>query len=194
MARIGYKKAKYNPIDPETKKYKTLGSGNTVPSLVKVIDEKFSGEFNSAELYADDVLAESDYSFKKGTLTITLEDDNDKIEADLMGNTITENEVTRNVNDSAPEVGYGHIVVKMVGGVKKWKVEFFPRVKFTKMTTDAKTRGESVEFTTTSAEAVVYPLAEAINGMNVGTWEMHETFATEAEAETFLNTCLTPSA
>ena len=194
MARIGYKKAKYNPIDPETKKYKTLGSGNTVPSLVKVIDEKFSGEFNSAELYADDVLAESDYSFKKGTLTITLEDDNDKIEADLMGNTITENEVTRNVNDSAPEVGYGHIVVKMVGGVKKWKVEFFPRVKFTKMTTDAKTRGESVEFTTTSAEAVVYPLAEVINGMAVGTWEIHETFATEAEAETFLNTCLTPSA
>ena len=194
MARIGYKKAKYNPIDPVTKKYKTLGSGNTVPSLVKVIDEKFSGEFNSAELYADDVLAESDYSFKKGTLTITLEDDNDKIEADLMGNTITENEVTRNVNDSAPEVGYGHIVVKMVGGVKKWKVEFFPRVKFTKMTTDAKTRGESVEFTTTSAEAVVYPLAEVINGMAVGTWEIHETFATEAEAETFLNTCLTPSA
>lgn len=194
MARIGYKKAKYNPIDPETKKYKTLGSGNIVPSLVKVIDEKFSGEFNSAELYADDVLAESDYSFKKGTLTITLEDDNDKIEADLMGNTITENEVTRNVNDSAPEVGYGHIVVKMVGGVKKWKVEFFPRVKFTKMTTDAKTRGESVEFTTTSAEAVVYPLAEVINGMTVGTWEMHETFNTEAEAETFLNTCLTPSA
>lgn len=194
MARIGFRKAKYNLIDKETKKYKTLGSGNVVPSLVKVIDEKFAPEFNSAELYADDILAESDYSFKKGSLTITCEDDNDKIEAELMGNTITENEVTRNVDDSAPEVGYGHIVVKMVGGVKKWKVEFFPRVKFTKMTTDAKTRGESVEFTTTSAEAVVYPLAEEINGMAVGTWEMHETFATEAEAEAYLKTCLTPSA
>lgn len=191
MARIGFKKGKYNQIDPETKKYKAVTGG--VPCLEKVIDEKFSAEYNSAELYADDALAETDYSFKKGTLAVTVANDDDEKDAELMGNTIAENEVTKSIDDTAPEVGYGHIVTKMVNGVRKYKVEFFPRVKFTKITTDAKTRGENVEFGTTSIEGVVYPLVEDMNGYKAGTWEKHQTFATEAEAETYLDKCLTPS-
>ena len=191
MARIGFKKGKYNLIDPKTNKYAAVTGG--VPCLEKVIDEKFSAEFNSAELYADDALAETDYSFKKGSLAITVANDDDDKDAELMGNTIAEGEVTKNITDTAPEVGYGHIVTKMVNGVRKYKVEFFPRVKFTKITTDAKTRGESVEFGTTSIEGVVYPLAEVMNGYAIGTWEKHQTFATEAEAETYLDKCLTPS-
>ena len=191
MARIGFKKGKYNLIDPKTKKYAAVTGG--VPCLEKVIDEKFSAEFNSAELYADDALAETDYSFKKGSLAITVANDDDDKDAELMGNTIAEGEVTKNITDTAPEVGYGHIVTKMVNGVRKYKVEFFPRVKFTKITTDAKTRGESVEFGTTAIEGVVYPLAEEMNGYPAGTWEKHQTFATEAEAEAYLDKCLTPA-
>ena len=191
MARIGYKKGKYNKIDPSTKKYAAVTEG--VPCLEKVIDEKFSAEYNSAELYADDVLAECDYSFKKGTLAITVANDDDKKEAELMGNTFDGDEVVKAVSDTAPEFGYGHIVTKIVGGVRKFKVEFFPRVKFTKITTDAKTRGESVEFGTTSIEGVVYPLDEVMNGYPAGTWEKHQTFATEAEAEAYLDECLTPA-
>ena len=191
MARIGFKKGKYNLIDPQTKKYAAVTDG--VPCLEKVIDEKFSAEFNSAELYADDALAETDYTFKKGSLAITVANDDDDKDAELMGNTITEGEVTKNITDTAPEVGYGHIVTKMVNGVRKYKVEFFPRVKFTKITTDAKTRGESVEFGTTSIEGVVYPLDAEMNGDPAGTWEKHKTFATEAEAEAYLDTCLTPA-
>ena len=192
MARTGFKKGKYNKIDANTKKYAAITEG--VPCLEKVIDEKFSAEYNSAELYADDVLAECDYSFKKGTLAITVANDDDKKEAELMGNTITEDEVVKKVDDKAPEFGYGHIVTKMVNGAKKYKVEFFPRVKWTKITTDAKTRGESVEFGTTSIEGTVFPLDADFNGMTAGTWEKHQTFATEAEAEAYLDSCLTPNA
>jgi hypothetical protein len=104
-----------------------------------------------------------------------------------MGNTIEEGgEVTKTIDDNAPEFGYGHIITKMVNKVKKYKVEFFPRVKFTKITTDGKTRGESVEFGTTSVEATVYPLQADFNGMKAGTWEKHQTFATETEAEAYL--------
>ena len=191
MARIGFKKGKYNLIDPQTKKYAAITDG--VPCLEKVIDEKFSAEFNSAELYADDALAETDYTFKKGSLAITVANDDDDKDAELMGNTISEGEVIKNITDTAPEVGYGHIVTKMVGGVRKYKVEFFPRVKFTKITSDAKTRGESVEFGTTSSEGVVYPLDAEMNGYAAGTWEKHKTFATEAEAEAYLDTCLSPA-
>lgn len=189
--RIGYKKAKYNKRDNATGKYATLTDG--VPCLTRVIDEKFSPEYNSAELYADDTLAESDYSFKKGSLAITVADDDDERDAFLMGNTVEEGEVTKTIDDTAPEIGYGHIVTKQIKGVKKYKVEFFPRVKFTKITTDAKTRGESVEFGTTAVEATVYPLEEDFNGMKTGTWEKHQTFDTETEAEAYLDACLTPS-
>lgn len=192
MARTGFKKGKYNKIDASTKKYAAITEG--VPCLEKVIDEKFSAEYNSAELYADDVLAECDYSFKKGTLAITVANDDDKKEAELMGNTVTEDEVVKKVSDTAPEFGYGHIVTKIVNGVRKYKVEFFPRVKWTKITTDAKTRGESVEFGTTAIEGTVYPLDADFNGMTAGTWEKHQTFATEAEAEAYLDECLTPNA
>ena len=192
MARIGYKKGKYNKIDPSTKKYAAFTEG-VVPCLEKVIDEKFSAEYNSAELYADDALAEADYSFKKGSLSITVANDDDEKDAELMGNTISEGEVTKKVSDTAPEFGYGHIVTKMVNGVRKYKVEFFPRVKWTKITTDAKTRGESVEFGTTAIEGTVFPLDADFNGMTAGTWEKHQTFATEAEAEAYLDECLTPA-
>ena len=190
MARIGFKKAKYNKIVNGA--YATLTS-NAVPEFEKVIDEKFAPEYNSAELYANDGLAECDYSFKKGTLSLTVADDNDKLCAELLGNTDDDGEVTSNIEDVAPEFGYGHIIPKLVGGVRKFKVEFFPRVKFTKVTSDNKTRGESVEFNTTAIEGTVYPLEIAVNGLAVGDWEKHQTFATLAEAETYLNGLLTPA-
>lgn len=190
MARIGFKKAKYNKIVGNT--YAAL-TETKVPVFEKVVDEKFAPEYNTAELYANDVLAESDYSFKKGTLSLTVADDDDKLCAELLGNTDTEGEVTSNVGDAAPEFGYGHIIPKMVGGVRKLKVEFFPRVKFTKVTSDNKTRGESVEFSTTAIEGTVLPLDTPVNGLALGDWEKHQTFATLAEAEAYLDGLLTPA-
>ena len=191
MARIGFKKAKYNKIVGNS--YASL-TDSTVPVFEKVIDEKFAPEYNTAELYANDGLAESDYSFKKGVLSLTVADDDDKLCAELLGNTDTDGEVASNINDSAPEFGYGHIIPKMVGGARKFKVEFFPRVKFTKITSDNKTRGESVEFSTTAIEGTVFPLETAINGLTVGDWEKHQTFATLTEAEAYLDGLLTPKA
>ena len=191
MARIGFKQAKYNKIVGD--KYAEL-TENKVPLFERVVDEKFNPEFNTAELYANDGLAETDYSFKKGALTLTIADDEDNFVAELFGNAITpEGETTSNIDDTAPEFGYGHIVPKMVKGVKKYKVEYFPRVKFTKITTDNKTRGENVEFGTTSLEGTVFPLAEAVNGLKVGDWEKHQTFATLEEAEAYLDKLLTPA-
>lgn len=190
MARIGFKQAKYNKIVGNA--YATLTDGK-VPVFEKVIDEKFAPEYNTAELYANDGLAECDYSFKKGTLSLTIADDDDKLIAELFGNADNEGEVTSNISDSAPEFAYGHIIPKMVGGARKYKVEFFPRVKFTKVTSDNKTRGESVEFSTTAIEGTVFPLETALNGLAIGDWERHQTFATLAEAEAYLDELLTPA-
>lgn len=192
MARIGFKKAKYNKIVDG--KYEAL-KDSKVPEFEKVVDEKFAPEYNNAELYANDALAETDYSFKKGTLSVTVADDDDEFIAGLFGNEIAEGgEVVSTIDDTAPECGYGHIVPKIVGGVKKFKAEFFPRVKWTSISTDNKSRGESVEFGTTSLEGTVMPLDTAVNGIKAGVWEKHQTFATLEEAETYLDALLTPEA
>jgi hypothetical protein len=192
MARIGFKQAKYNQIVGNT--YKELADAQ-VPLFEKVIDEKFAPEYNNAELYANDNLAECDYSFKKGTLSVTIADDNDKFIAELFGNEIAESgEVTSNIKDTAQEFGYGHIIPKIVNNVRKYKVEFFPRVKWQKVTSDNKSRGESVEFNTTALEGTVFPLDKAINGLAVGDWEKHQTFDTEDEATAYLDGLLTPKA
>lgn len=197
MARVGFKKGKFNTIDKAASKYSALKESK-VPELEKVIDEQFAPEYNNAELFASDSLAESDYSFKSGTLTITVANDDDQKEATLMGNDISSTgdnsgEVTKNISDEAPEFGYGHIVTKKINGANKYKVEFFPRCKCTKITTNAKTRGESIEFGTTTIEAKVYALESTMNGLEVGDWEKHKTFDTESAAETYLDTLLTPS-
>lgn len=204
MARVGLRSAMFNEIDTTTNKYKEL-EGNKVPKLERIIDEKFAPEYNSAELYADDVLAESDYSFKKGTLTITVADDDDDIEMQFMGYAMSNGEntpIVKSVNSKGKEFGYGHIVTKLVNGVKKFKVEFFPRVRWTKITTDGKTKGEGVEFGTTTIEGVVMPLEKPFMfsilkendfAGNVGDWEVHHTYDTLLEAEALLISLLTPT-
>ena len=159
----------------------------------RLIDAKINEERNSTELRADDIIAEKDKSFKSGTLNLTVDDVTDETYADVKGCTISEKEVTDNSEDVAPELGYGHIVTKIYKGVKSYKVEFLPRIQITKITADRKTKGESTEYNTVSIEADVMELEEPINGMKVGDWKKIETFATLAEAQTYLDGLLTPS-
>lgn len=193
MASIGLRTAKYNKIDYTTKKYAALEKESIVPILGRLIDAKINEERNSTELRADDIIAEKDTSFKGGTLNLTVDDVTDETYADVKGCAISEKEVTDNSEDIAPELGYGHIVTKIYKGVKSYKVEFLPRIQITKITADRKTKGESIEYNTVSIEADVMELEEAINGMKVGDWKKTETFATLAEAQTYLNGLLTPS-
>lgn len=190
MARIGFRKAKYNFHDGD--KLKDLESEN-VPDFEKVVDEKFAANRANAELYANDSLAESDDSFVDGTLTITIADDEDKFIAGILGNNISEEgEVTSNIDDMAPEIAYGHIIPKVYNGKRKYKVEFFPRVKFKSITSDNKSKGASVEFNTSSIEAKVMRLEKDFNGLKEGDWEKHQTFETMAEAEQYLDKLLKP--
>ncbi len=192
MARVGFRKAKYNLHDGD--KLKALDA-ETVPEFEKVVDEKFAANYANAELYANDSLAEHDDSFIDGTLTITIADDEDKFVATVLGNSITEEgEVTSNEDDMSPEVAYGHIIPKVYNSARKYKVEFFPRVRFTKITSDNKTKGSSVEFSTSSLEAKVMRLEKEFNGLKEGDWEKHQTFESLQEAEEYLDKLLTPVA
>lgn len=178
MARIGLKNFRYSLLDEneKVKEPKTLG---------KAIDCKVSLELNSAELYGDDGLCESDYTFNKGTVTITVDDDDDTILAPLLGHTISEDgEIVRKDTDVAPYIAFGRILTKIVGGVYKYKVEYLSKVKFKDTMPDEATKGESIEFTTVSIEGSVMRKTD-------GEWSKSKTFTTYKDASDYLDSLLT---
>ena len=173
MAKIGLKNFKYS-------KYDSNGHLTGATSLGKAVSCQVSVENNSAELYADDTLAESDYSFNKGTVTLGVDDESSAVFADILGHTIdASGEVVRNANDTAPYVALGRIVTKIVGGEKQYKVEFLSKVKFQEPSADENTKGETVEFSTSTIEGTVMALES-------GEWSKTKTFDTYTDAETYL--------
>ena len=177
MAKIGLNNFRYSILD-ETEKY------NGAKSLGKAIDCKVSIENYTAELYADDTLAESDYTFKKGTVSLTIDEDDDTVFAELLGHQVDgDNGMIRKDTDVAPYVGLGRILTKIVNGVYKYKVEFLPKVKFSEPAQEESTKGDSIEFKTPTIEGVVTKLSD-------GTWSKAKTFTSKEDAVAYLDELL----
>ena len=150
-------------------------------SFGKAVSCSVSITNNSASLYADDALAESDTSFQSGTVTLGVDDDREATFADILGHEIDSEtgEVTYNATDSAPWVALGRIVVKMVNNVRLYKAMILYKVKFAEPSEDENTQGESLEFATPSIEGTVATLAN-------GNWKTSKTFSSKAEALAFI--------
>lgn len=153
-------------------------------TLGKAVSCSVSISNNDAKLYGDDAIAESDTSFGSGTVTVGVTDDDDTIFAPLLGHTLTDGEVIKKSEDNAPYIGMGRIVMKMVNGAYKYKVEFLPKVKFSEPSKDETTKGESIEFSTPSIEGTIATLKD-------GTWNRGKTFDTKEDALTYLQVLLT---
>ena len=175
MASIGLKSFKYAKLNEDGKTY------GEIKTLAGAIECKVTLDLSEASLYANDTLKEQVSLFKSGTLTAGIDDDDDSVFAELLGKTVDKQTgvVTSNTEDLPIYVGFGHIVSKIVNGEKKYKVEFFPKVKFKPFIPDSKTKGDSLEFTTPSVEATIF---ENDNG----DWEKHSVCDTESEANTLL--------
>ena len=148
--------------------------------LGKAVSSSTSITNNSAELYADDALAESDTSFQSGTLTLGTDDDRDTVFAPLLGHEVTEEgEVISNANDVAPWVGVGRIITKIVENVRYYKAVVLLKVKFAEPNDDDNTKGASVAFGTPSIEGKIATLAN-------GNWRLSQTFPTKDEAIAYI--------
>jgi phi13 family phage major tail protein len=178
MAKIGLKNFLFGILTEETDGTATYG---VAQKPAKAISCKVDISNNDAKLFADDALAESDTSFQSGTCTLGIDDEDDKMLATLLGHQIGESgEMVRNSTDTAPYVGLGRIITKMVGGVYKYKVEFLKKVKFAEPSQENDTKGESLEFGTSEIEGQVSALAN-------GDWSASQTFDSMAEAQEYLN-------
>lgn len=177
MAKIGLSNFRYSILTEDSD---GTPSYNGAKTPGKAISCNVEISNNSASLYADDVLSESDTSFAGGTVTMGIDEDDLETMAELLGHTYSDSEIIRNANDTAPYVGLGRVVTKMVNNVVKYKVEFLYKVKFSEPSAENNTKGESVEFATTEIEGTVAALKN-------GKWSVAKTFATKSEAMTYLN-------
>ena len=176
MAKIGLSNliwSKLTEADGGTPSY------DGAKSLGKAVSANVSITNNSATLYADNVLAESDTSFQSGTITCGVDEDADATFAPLLGHEITEGVVVKKSTDVSPYVGVGRIITKMVSGVLYYKAEVLFKVKFAEPSQDDTTKGESIEFNTSEIEGTIATLAD-------GKWCTSQTFTTKANALAFI--------
>ena len=177
MAKIGLTNLIYSNL---TEASNGTPSYDGAKTLGKAVSANVSITNNSATLYADDALAESDTSFQTGTITCGVDEDADATFAPLLGHAITDQgEVTKNASDTAPWVGVGRIVTKMVSGVYYYKAEVLLKVKFGEPSQDDTTKGESIEFSTPEIEGTIATLAD-------GNWCKTKTFTTKANALAYI--------
>lgn len=181
MARIGLNNFRYSMLTEASDGTPTY-DGAKKPA--KAISCSVSITNNNAVLYADDAVAESDTSFQTGTVTIGIDDEDQTTMSALLGHTITDGEMVRSSDDTAPYVGLGRVVVKMVGGVYKYKVEFLFKVKFGEPSQDDNTKGETLEFQTSELEGQIATLAD-------GRWSVTKTFDSKDDAIEYLEGLMT---
>ena len=180
MAKIGLNNLKFGVLSE---------SGDTavygaMQSLGKAVSANVSITSNSAVLYADDAIAETDNTFSAGTITLTVDDDGDTVFAPLLGHEIDSESgvMIRNKNDVAPYVGVGRIINKMKNGTRLFKVEFLSKVKFSEPSQESNTHGETTEFGTPQIEGTIATLES-------GEWSKTKTFTTHSAALAFLASC-----
>lgn len=169
MAKIGLKYPVYK------------GATSNTGVLGKAITADITIEQNNAILYADDAIAESDFSFKSGTITFGLDEMTDTIQTELLGHTVASSETTAAATDQPPYVGLGFYAPKLVAGVKKYRAIFIPKIRFKEPSESDKTKGEATEFGTYTIEGTILPDA-------TGKWKIEKTFTLEADAIAYVNT------
>lgn len=180
MAKIGLNNLKWGVLS-EVGDTVTYGA---MQSLGKAVSANVSITSNSAVLYADDAIAETDNTFSAGTITLTVDDDGDTVFAPLLGHEIDSDSgvMIRNKNDVAPYVGVGRIINKLKNGARLFKVEFLSKVKFSEPSQESNTHGETTEFGTPQIEGTIATL-------NSGEWSKTKTFTSHADALAYLTSC-----
>lgn len=159
MAKIGLKTALWAPISAEpANAAPTYGE---IISVGKMISAKTTWNKSEASLYADDMLVENENVTNSGTIELNVDD----ISSDAISGMLGMEEVTvsgsgavksyRLNSQSAPNGGFGYIRNGSRGGVPYYVGYVLYKVKFGAEDEEATTKGESVEYQTTTVSGTV---------------------------------------
>lgn len=151
MATIGMDKLYYATITDGD-------SGETygTPALIgKAMSADISVSYAEAELYGDDILAESVREFQSGTITLGTTNIASGVVAALTGGRVDSKGVLVDTSeDSRPYVAIGFRAKKSDG---TYKYVWLYRVQFSVPVENAATKGSSITFATPTIEGKIYP-------------------------------------
>lgn len=148
----------------------------------KAVTANITVNSNDAKLYGDDTVAESDTSWRDGTIALTTTDLPSTALADLLGHTTdVGGETVYNIDDVAQDVMFGFYGVSKVNGVQKYRAVILTRVKFKEPNDNNATKGENVAFQTHDLEGLIMADAE-------GNWKKEQTFETATLAKEYIDT------
>lgn len=148
--------------------------------LGKLVSSNLTVNMASGQLDADDSVAESATEFNSGSIAMQTDDLEDEKASVVYGCTVKDGLVTYNKDDSAPEGILGYYQTLMRSGVKFFKAFTYPRAKAAIGNINVQTKGSSITFQAANINWTI--LAD-----DNGDWMNHETFATAAEARSWLN-------
>lgn len=192
MAKVGLSKpyyAKYSASGTTV----TYSSGGAMGKAVSASIEPDDGE--TSYFYADNGPAESARIFSGGTLTLEI----DRLLTTVLGaiygitpgTSVTPSGDTVDFSGSLviPYVGVGFIVKNIIDNTQKWMAIILPKVQFQLPSFDLQTQGEEIEFSGNELSATI--LRDDTANEN---WLKTGSFASEADAETYIKTFLSISA
>ena len=162
---------------------------NAVPTysagkvIGKMVSANLAIENNEGELYADDMLAEYISEFKSAEFTAEVDNIPLADQATIYGAAYVGDEFKASKDDTPPFGAIGGYQVLMVGGVRKYRAWFFPKVKATMPDWDGTTRGDSITFGT-------QPIQMKVMAPAYGPWYYLKEFTTEAAAKAYVDTKL----
>ena len=175
MAKIGVRKAFYA-------KYTADGTYTGGAQFGKISSFNFTPTISSVKDYGDDAVSEVSNEMSGGTLSIEANQLTLQERAFLLGHTYTEQDgLLVNANDTAPYVGFGAMSVEQVSGVKSYVAKWYKKLMFKEPNDENSTKQENVSFQHTTIESDVVPQENYDISIT-------KSFATEAEAVTFLKT------
>lgn len=183
MAKVGLKYPVAAPLKEDGKTY------DTGFVIAKAIKATVTANNNDVKLHADDGVAESDKSFKDGTLSLNVDDLTLKVYADMLGHTYTEKgtgenaepeKVVASTNDIAPYLGIGFYGEVKRNNQSYFQAKWLKKVQFSEPNDETDTKGETVTFQTPTIEGTVFNADD-------GGWKEQAEFTTEAEARAWLN-------
>ena len=192
MAIIGVSKPYYGIYNYNTEENTvTYTQGGVMGKATEVNIEIETSEDNN--LYGDNVIAETDRKFIRGTLTNSTTDLSQSVSRVILGLVeqvlesipgITDVGVRELIYDDrqvTPYLGVGVIIKKMVNGITMWRAVILTKIMYSVPSDAATTQGESIEWQTPELTGTIMR-DDTENHM----WKREATFTTESQAETYL--------
>lgn len=151
MAKIGLDNLYYAIITENSSGEESYG---TPAKLAPAITANLSQKYDNARLFADDKVEDDLREFSDGTISLNVADITDAVAALLTGATVDSNGCLVDTDgDSAPYVAIGFRSKTSKG---KYRYVWLYRVKFSVSNDAFNTKGESIQFNTTTIEGTFY--------------------------------------